>query len=366
MFQLSMGNFRAPAFLAITAVLVLDFAIPAAAAPDAVYTMTNAAGGNAVVMYDRMPDGRLGAPRYFPTGGLGSGAGLGSQGALALSESGDWLIAVNAGSNDVTVFSTDGGGLTATDRQPSGGVMPISVALAHGIAVVLNGGANASITGFRVTARGRLVPIPGSTRILPGQAPAQVSFAAGNSTLVVTEKGSNTITVYTVDGRGIHGPFSHPSAGPTPFGFAVARSNILVVSEAAGGTPGASTVSSYRVDESGELRLITASLAPGETAACWVAVTRSGRYAYVANTGSSSISSLAVGGEGALTLLQPAAGRTPAGTPAIDLALSLDSRYLYGLAGDTISVFQVNNDGSLMSVQVVPGLPVSAAGLAVR
>jgi len=365
MFPKSTSDFRAAAVLAIASALVLGFAAPAAAAPGAVYTMTNSADGNAVVMYDRMPDGMLGQARFFPTGGLGTGAGLGSQGALALSESGHWLIVVNAGSNDVTVFSAAGMGLTLTDRQPSGGMMPISVALAHGIVFVLNGGGSANITGFRLTARGRLVPIPGSTRVLPGQAPAQVSFAAGRA-LVVTEKASNTITVYTIDDQSLAGPFIHASSGPTPFGFGVARSDVLVVSEAAGGAVGASTVSSYEVDDTGGLRLITASLATGETAACWVAVTRSGKYAYIANTGSSTISSAAVGRDGSLTLLEAVAGRTPAGTPAIDLALSLGSKYLYGLAGNTISAFQVSADGSLTPVQVVSGIPPSAAGLVAR
>jgi 6-phosphogluconolactonase (cycloisomerase 2 family) len=172
--------------------------------------------------------------------------------------------------------------------------------------------------------------------------------------------------VYTIDGSSLGGPFTHPSSGPTPFGFGVARSNVLIVSEAAGGAPGASTVSSYEVDDSGDVRLITASLATGETAACWVAATGNGKYAYIANTGSSTISSVAVGRDGSLTLLEAVAGRTPAGTPAIDLAFSLNSKYLYGLAGNTISAFQVSSDGSLTPVQVVSGIPTSAAGLVAR
>jgi 6-phosphogluconolactonase (cycloisomerase 2 family) len=341
-------------------------AIPAIGAPGAVYTMTNSAGGNSVVMYSRSADGSLSGPRLFATGGSGSGAGLGSQGAVALSEDGQWLIAVNAGSNDVSVFSTKEGELTLTDREASGGLMPISAALYKDLVFVLNGGGSANITGFRLTQAGALVPIPGSTRVLPGAGPAQVSFTNHGRTLVVTEKASNTITVYTVDDGAVSGPFTHPSSGMTPFGFGISKSDILVVSDAAGGAPGASTVSSYLVDESGGLLAVTAALATGQTAACWVAVTQNGKYGYLANTGSSTISSVSIGRDGSLTLLSAVAGRTPRGTPAIDLAFSVDSRYLYSLAGGTISVFEASADGGLSSVQVVTGLSSSTVGLAAK
>jgi 6-phosphogluconolactonase (cycloisomerase 2 family) len=285
---------------------------------------------------------------------------------VAISDDGCWLIAVNSGSNDVTVFSTRQGKLTVTDREASGGVMPISVAMHGNLVFVLNAGGSANFTGFRMGQEGALFPLPGSTRVLPGAAPAQVSFANHGATLVVTEKNSNTITVYTVEEGTVSGPFTHPSSGMTPFGFAVSKMDLLIVSDAFGGAPGASTVSSYIVDETGSLQPVTAALPTGETAACWVTVTRNGKYAYVANTGSSTISSIAVGREGSLKLLSAVAGRTPPGTPAIDLALSVNSSYLYSLAGGTISVFRVSREGSLAPVQVVTGLPPSTAGLAAR
>jgi 6-phosphogluconolactonase len=95
-------------------------------------------------------------------------------------------------------------------------------------------------------------------------------------------------------------------------------------------------------------------------------VTRNGRYAFIANTGSSTISSVGVHRDGSLTLISAVAGRTPPGTPAIDLALSANSRYLYSLAGGTISVFRVSPNSSLAPVQVVTGLPPSTAGLVAR
>jgi hypothetical protein len=51
----------------------------------AVYTMTNDTSGNALILYRRTAHGLLVPGGTFSTGGLGSGDGLGNQGALALS-----------------------------------------------------------------------------------------------------------------------------------------------------------------------------------------------------------------------------------------------------------------------------------------
>ena len=67
-----------------------------AAGRSAVYTESNSASGNQVLAFDRAGDGSLTAGGLFATGGSGTGAGLGSQGALALTQGGRFLYAVNA------------------------------------------------------------------------------------------------------------------------------------------------------------------------------------------------------------------------------------------------------------------------------
>src|SRR5690606_29023509 len=99
------------------------------AAPGAVYVLGNAAMNNEVLVFDRSPDGTLTAAGAFATGGAGTGAGLGSQGALVLSENGRWLVAVNAGSDEISVFRVRQDGLELTDTEASGGQMPISVTI---------------------------------------------------------------------------------------------------------------------------------------------------------------------------------------------------------------------------------------------
>ena len=54
----------------------------------AVYTLTNGASGSRVVVFDRGAGGGLHAVHSFATGGHGTGANLGSEGAVALSPDG--------------------------------------------------------------------------------------------------------------------------------------------------------------------------------------------------------------------------------------------------------------------------------------
>ena len=78
----------------------------------AVFTVSNQAGGNAVIAFSRASDGSLTPAGSFATLGNGTGAGLGSQGAVVLSEDGDFLFAVNAASNTITSFAVNGASLT--------------------------------------------------------------------------------------------------------------------------------------------------------------------------------------------------------------------------------------------------------------
>jgi 6-phosphogluconolactonase len=360
------------------AVLVASFALSgvgvAAAKGDRgiVYTLTNSPAGNAVLIYQRAADGTLTAAGSVATGGLGTGAGLGSQGALMLSEDHEWLFAVNAGSNEISVLAVSRDGLQLVDKVASGGAQPISVTSDKNLVYVLNAGGSGNIAGFKLGEHGRLKPIANSTRNLsnngvgaaPG--PAQISFSRDGDVLVVTEKGTNLIDTFPVQKHGLAGNVTtHPSAGATPFGFAFAKHDTLVVSEAAGGAANASSASSYAVSDHG-LALISAAVPTQQTAACWAVATQNGKYAYTANAGSGSISLYQVDHGGAITLRNSIAGSTGATSHPSDMALSRDSQFLYVLANATQSIgaFAVQGDGSLTAVSGASGLPATAVGLA--
>ncbi len=336
----------------------------------AVFTMNNATSGNEVLVFARGDDGGISQVGSVATGGLGSGGGLGNQGGLVLSKNHRWLFAVNAGSDEISVFAVHRDHLQLRDKIHSGGVRPVSLTFDRGLLYVLNAGSD-DISGFTLSRHGKLSALPGSTRSLSGTgtAPAQIQFDPNGSILVVTEKATNLIDTFVVDDDGLPGNAnSFASVGATPFGFAFDRRGRLVVSEAAGGAPDASSVSSYQVSDDGVVTVIDGAVPTTETAACWVAISDNGRYAYTTNTGSSSLTGYRIARDGSLSLLDAdgATGDTGAGSAPIDLAFSGNSRFIYSLsaANGSISAFKVGKNGSLTTIGRIEGIPGSLNGLA--
>jgi 6-phosphogluconolactonase (cycloisomerase 2 family) len=329
------------------------------------FTITNSAAGNELLVLGADPSGTLALLVRYQTFGLGTSAGLGSQGAVTLSDDGRYVFAVNAGSNTVSVFSVHAGALTLTSLHDSGGLHPISVTESDGIVYVLNDGGAGNVAGFR-NDRGTLHPISGSVRPLSaagGTGPAQVAIGTEGDVLVVTEKNTNRLVTYALSDNGRAGPPRvSASAGVTPFGFAFDRRNQLLVSEAA-----ASSLSSYRFDDrapTGPI-LISAAVPNNQAAACWAAASPSGRFVYTGNAGTSSISQYAIDRRGAVTLVNGAAGST-AGGGAGDIAIASHGRTLSILAPRAPAVFSfaVAANGSLTPASSVAGLPTTVVGLA--
>jgi 6-phosphogluconolactonase (cycloisomerase 2 family) len=340
--------------------------------PRVVYTETNAVSGNEILVFTRS-GGTLALAARVATGGTGTDTGLGNQNALVLSESGRRLYAINAGSNDISVFAVRGGALVLTERVSSGGTRPVSLALHDSLLYALNAGNVGNISGFSVADDGRLAPIAGSSRPLSAAVagPAQVDFNNAGDVLVVTEKATNKISLYAVNDGLASGPFVRNSNGRTPFGFHFDKRDHLIVSEAFGGDPGASALSSYDVEDADwPLELISGSIGTGQTAACWVVVTNNGRFTYTSNTASGTISGYRVARNGALTLLTPGGvtGVVGAGSGPTDLVLSRNSQTLLSLNPPvgTLQLFAVRADGGLVRGDTVQGIPASATGLAAR
>lgn len=348
-----------------------------------VYTASNGAGGNEILVFDRNERGGLSFARAVSTGGLGTGGGLGNQGGLVLSADGRWLLVVDAGSDELSVFRVHGAELVLTSRTPSGGQRPVSVTVDRDLVYVLNaggavGGAD-NIAGFRLDRRGRLLPIPGAVQTLsgPNTGPAQIGFTPDGEFLVVTERATDLIAVFSLNGgeedgnEGAARPGRfYPSAGLTPFGFAFDKRGRLHVSEAAGGAADASSVSSYQVKPDGSLEVISAAVPTTETAACWLVITEDGRSAFTTNTGSGTVSAFRIGPDGMLALRDEdgVAADTGAGSAPADAAFSAGSQFFYTRNGGngTISAFRVNGDGTLTSLSIVGGLPSGANGAAAR
>lgn len=355
-----MSSHPLPGFAALGFAIALAMASGSVAAASGasegtVFSLSNASSGNRVLVYERMADGSLEPGLSVPTGGNGTSSGLGNQGALALSDSGRWLLAVNPGSNSVSVFRVRGSRLVLTDVEPSLGAQPVSVTVEGNLVYVLNAGSD-DIRGFRLNPTGRLIPIPHSRRALSasGAGAAQVSLSRDASVLAVTEKATNRVVTFKVHADGRLGDANiQASPTPTPFGFDFGPYNRIFVSEAAGGAAGASTLTSWQIHPDGHAVPISAAVPSLQSAACWVVVTRDGQFAYVANTGSDNVSTYAIADNGAVGVVDAIAGQTGAGSAPTDLALGGDDEFLYALnpGNDTISAFRVDADGVLHLVE---------------
>ena len=344
----------------------------------AVFTLTNDHAGNELAVFVRDAQGKLVAPVLIPTGGLGTGGGLGNQGAIALGSDSQYLYAVNPGSNTITVFQLGRNGPRAIQVISSGGKLPISLTINDELLYVLNAGGSVaggtdSIAGFDIGENGKLTPkrnsVAGLSAVSTG--PAQISFSPSGEVLVVTEKATNTITLFGVNNKGLPtARKSVASKGQTPFGFGFPRGELLVVSEAFGGGANASAVSSYRLDEeTSSLRTISASVPTTETAACWIASTANGKFTYAANTGSRSVTGFQIGDTGKLSILNADGVTALTGATPTDLTI-LGNGVLYVLnnGAASVGVYSIDKNGALTAVQPgVAGLPLThPTGLVVR
>jgi 6-phosphogluconolactonase (cycloisomerase 2 family) len=338
-----------------------------------VYVQTNDAAGNELIAFRRSAEGKLSPLGRYQTGGRGTGEPhLASQNSVVLTRDARRLLVVNAGSDDVSLFAVDGDALRLTARVGSGGRRPTSIAAHARFVYVLNSGgegAKPSLHGFTLDAT-QLISLRDSTRELASEDadPAQISFSPDGRTLVVTERGTNSISTYVVDERGYAaGPNQIESSGATPYGFDFADTGALVVTEAFGGEVGAAAASSYALRGAGQLTPVSTSVADTRSEVCWAAVTRDGRFAYVTNFGDGTISSYRIESDGSIELLEPVAASTRLGVKGIrDEALTRDGRYLYALDADAQKIYGwvVGEDGQLAPLGDFDGLPPTVAGLA--
>ncbi len=207
------------------------------------------------------------------------------------------------------------------------------------------------------------------------RSPARAQFTPDGNQLVVTVKGTNSIYVFPVGENGAPMVTQAPGpALPTYFGFAFDRQGHMIVAEPFGQATnipalGTGAVSSFTITTTGALQEISADISDGGTATCWVALEPiTGRYAYVSNNLSNSLSSFTVAPNGSLTLLAAVAAAASGPNDLADVG-DQGASFLYVLnsGSGTVEAFQVSlQDGSLTALPAVGGLPVNdgAQGLA--
>lgn len=323
----------------------------------AVFVQTNDPAGNSIAAYARNENGTLTYVATYATGGKGGRAAgaavdpLASQSSLVYDSEHHLLLAPNAGSNTISVFSVKGDKLRLNQIVGSGGLFPASIAVHDDIVYVLDAGLAGYVQGYRIE-DGRLHPIAGSNRTLglansnpPGflKSPGQVGFSPDGRDLVVTLKtngGSVDVFGVSEEGQLSAGPTA-TVAGGVPFAFVFDPEGRLVIVNAAFGN-----LSTYRINGDGGLSLVSAGVSSNQLGACWV--TAVGANYYTGNTGSANLSQFTVD-EGGTVALQNAQAAT--GIPgAVDMAASGHFLYAQSGASGSVKAFAVNEDGSLSPI----------------
>jgi 6-phosphogluconolactonase len=345
-----------------------------------VYLDDNTPGTNTISGFDRHVDGSLTplADSPFTAGGAGTGAGLASQGAIQVSSDGRYLLAVDAGSNQVSVLRIQNDGtlkLVPNGVVSSDGPTPVSIGVHDNLVYVANAGAvGPNYTGFTLNPGGHLDPLANSTVSLPdGSQPGDVLFNSTGTSLVGTRVGSSLIDSFVVGGGGLltaaPGSLS-PAQGLGPFGseFRPTNPQQLFVSNAHNVGAGTGTISAFNVAFNGSLTSIGATpFADDQTAPCWIEITHDGQFLFTVNTGSGEISRYAIAPDGSLTLLGSTPVSISGGVGAVDPRLSNDGRTLYVDESKigAVAAFAVNG-GNLTELPSSPvALPAGAAAAGV-
>ncbi len=356
-----------------------------------VYVLSNQLTGNTVVVLGRSEDGILTRLQEVSTGGLGSGPGprppafgtgpgpdaLNSADAITLTENGRFLLAANAGSNELSVLEVTRNGLELVDKVSSGGQFPVSVTSRGDLVYVLNQRGTPNITGFSIDHRGRLHAISNSTQVVgdPGSAPGEVKLTPDGDLLIVAETLANFVDVFKIDEDGrTKDRVRFSSNNRTPLAVAFGHHHVLALTEGdmlgpQQGIPHGSSLSTYRITEDGTLEPISKAVPNGQTATCWTRFSRDGRYVFTGNTGSGTISAFTVSPEGELSLLAAVAADTggPASVP-LDLDITRDGKYLYGISSliGTVKGWRIEDNGTLTPIDSVDGFPLTIQGIVAR
>ena len=324
----------------------------------AVFVQTNDPAGNSIDVFSRAANGSLSFVASNSTGGKGGRAAgsasdpLASQSSLAYDADHRLLLATNAGSDTVSVFSVRGTTLELNQVISSGGPFPSSVAIHDNIAYVLDAGLTGFVQGYRIDGN-HLRPIAGSLRSLnlPNSnppfflsSPAQAGFTPDGRQLVVTLKGNNggSVDVFAVSASGrISAAPTTTVVGGNAFAFTFDPAGQLALVNA-----GFGNLSTYTVNDNGSLTLVSAGAPDGQAAACWVDINRG--FYLVANTGSGDLSEYTIGAGGVVTLQQPIAA--PGIPGAIDIASSGEFLYAQSGLSSSVKAFAVNANGTLTPV----------------
>ena len=274
-----------------------------------------------------------------------------------------YAYVANKSSNSVSQFTigTDGKLSPMTPASVLTGTAPVSVAVdASGrYAYVANSGTDNSVSQFTIQSDGKLAPMTPAT-VAAGTDPVAVAVDPSGRYVYTANSGSNDVSAYTIGngtgalvqincggGAGCNG--ANFLAGTVPAAVTIHPSGRYVY-VANSGTD--NSVSQFTVQSDGKLAPVTPASVLAQTAPVSVAIDPAGKYAYVANRVSNTVSQYTIGGNGVLT---------PMATPIVitefvPVSVTVDpgGKYVFvtnsGIGSNSVSQFKIGSGGSLTAL----------------
>ncbi len=320
-----------------------------------VVTMTNDPDRNEIKVYDAESHALL---QTLSTHGKGGASGN----ARGIKEfDGTLVAAVNNGSNTVALFRRSGDALTF-EKVVSTTSAPVSVDFGNEHLYV----AGATTVDSFVLREKSVEWLDGTTGLAlagggipPAGSTAQVGVVSGHQLLVTvkTDPDPGTVDIVALEqGRVADSEptaVSAPQGTLTPFGFATYPDGTAVITLAHSNQDGLFRNGAF-----------TSVVPAGQVASCWM--TRAGKYVFVANTGSRTISRL-IGTGSNIFIDSQVAAQVPTGAPAdIDAHSGVLGVIDHGAGQSHLSIFSYNRFGELAAAgtAISVGVP-DANGVAV-
>ena len=311
----------------------------------------------------------------------GTGGTLGGLGTTSI------LYVANSGSDNVSGYSINAtsGILAAIPGSPFSNVSgPSAMAVSsNGFFAYVTNGRTSTVAAFRVSTEGALLSVP-TTPSNPNPAPVEaapgaLAIAPNTKHVYVGNSGTDKVTAFNIEASGAltlipqtagtTNPVSVNGADPAAIAITPSGKFLYVANS------GSNDIMAFSIGATGLLSPIAPSGANANpiktsvTAPKSMAISPNGSFLYVANSSTHNVTVFQIGTNGLLTLVPPTGGTTnpiptgTGGTTPNSLMISLDGRFLYSAnGGGTISAFTIGSDGFLTLVPSAAGNlnPISA------
>ena len=317
-------------------------------------------------------------PLIFLPSGCGDNGGEGGFGGLGTIGGGEGttttvVYVTNSGSNNVSGYTINSstGGLAAIPGSPFANVSaPSAIAVSSNgfFAYAANSQAN-NVTAFRIGTNGALL-LGESTTTTPnpipvGTTPRAISISQDSRFLYVANSGSDSVTIFSIGTAGVltrvppttGNPNPAAAGGSAPIALATPQTGrFLYVANSA-----SNTVTAFQIETSGLLTTVppagpgTNPISVSGTNPTALAMSPNGQFLYVTNGASNTVTAFQVEPSGLLTLVPPTGSNpNPVSTGGANpngIAVASNGAFLYIANGEgNVSAFTIGSNGLLTLV----------------